>query len=125
MNHPAKYIDECFRFVGRGDTTIDNIAERFQPGTKKLPSLWLALPTDRVEENFAFIFMPSPTAAQIGEKIQTFYKMYLDLQPSWTDNGPMQGLVYPEGAKPADQLFPDLYNYEGGRKYIVLIQFGS
>lgn len=130
--HPATYVDRALKLVSENNAiTIRNIEENFSSGTIPLPSLWLALPTDRYEDNHAFIYMPSPTLADIGEKIQSFYTMYINLSPGYTDNGPMGGLIYLEGADDASSTYTDLIDYESTddmvvrSKNIVRISFGS
>lgn len=123
MPHPAKEINKCIRDQG-GDLTIRNIADRLaSKNRKQLSSLWLGIPTERGEDNYAYIYMKSPTVAEIAAKIQQFYQMYIDLSPEFTDNGAMGGLIYPEGAVQGDDL-ADLYQYDGDEK-TVIITFGS
>lgn len=123
MPHPAKEINKCIKEQGL-DLTIRDIGARFaSKNRKQLKSLWLGLPTERGEDNYAFIYMSKPTIAEVGAKIQQFYQVYIGLSPDFTDNGAMGGLVYPESAVEGDDMV-DLYQYEGDEA-TVLISFGS
>lgn len=125
MVHPATYIDTAFKVAG-GDTTYRNVGRRFSAARRVLPSLWLALPTDRDEINYAFIYMRNPTIADVGQKIQDFYTMYVALSTSDTDNGALGGAVYPEGAVAAEDLSNDNFHmYDDSPLCVVAIQFGS
>lgn len=126
MNHPADYINKALKLVrSDSEVTIENIAEKLSSGTRQLPcSLWLALPADRYDENYAFIYLKRPALADIGQKIQSFYKMYVDLSDSATENGPLGGLIYIEGARDGYERFPDLTMVHTDA-YVVQFDFGS
>lgn len=125
MVHPATEINKCIAGEGT-DLTIRNIASRLATKCRKqFESLWLALPTSRNEEMYAFIYLQNPTMANIASKIQEFYQLYIGLSADITDNGPMSSLIYPEGATNGDDMDLGLYGYESEKDPVVVITFGS